>query len=103
MNAYAPPTSIQTRRELASGGIASLLLHVVALALIFLHLRLDFAPDPIAPKETTVEVLIVEPKPDKPPESAKEQTKEAKAAVPDMPIAPLPPPPQFQEAPLAEQ
>ena len=101
MNAHALPTSVQTRRELASGGIASLLLHVVAIGVIFAHLRLDFTPDPAAPKETSVEVLIVEPKPDTPPESAKEQTKEAKTVLPDMPVMP-PPPPQFQEAPLAE-
>jgi len=100
MNAHAIPTSVQTRRELATGSLASLVLHVLAVAVLFVHLRLDMTPE--APKETTVEVLFVDPKPDTPPQSSTEQTKQAEAAVPDMPIIERPPPPQFETAPLAE-
>lgn len=102
MNAQAIPTSAQTRRELASGGLVSLLLHGAAIAAVALQLRFDVRPEE-APKETTVEVLIVEPKPDTPPQSASEQTREAKAVIPDLPIVERPPPPQFESAPLAER
>lgn len=102
MNAQAIPTSVQTRRELAGGGLASLLLHAVAAALLFLHLRLDPAPEH-APKDMSVEVLIVEPKPEAPPESAVEQTVEAKPVIPDMPVIERPPPPQLESAPVAER
>jgi hypothetical protein len=101
MNAHAIPTSAETRRELATGSLASLVLHVLAIAVLFIHLRLDMTPEP--PKETTVEVLFVDPKPDTPPKSSAEQTKQAEAAIPDMPIIERPPPPQFQAAPLAEK
>jgi hypothetical protein len=102
MNAQSIPTSRQTRRELASGGIASLLLHVGVIALLFLNLRFDTAPHE-APRETTVEVLIVEPKPETPPQSTTEQTRETKAPVPDLPIVERPPPPQLETAQPAER
>jgi hypothetical protein len=100
MNAQAIPTSLETRRELASGGIVSLLLHVIAIALLFVHLRLDVTPE--APKETTVEVLIVDPKPDTPPKASQEETKQAETAKPELPPIERPPPPQFEAAPRAE-
>jgi hypothetical protein len=101
MNAQTIPTSRQTRRELATGGLVSLVLHVVAVALLFVHLR--FEATPAAPKETTVEVLIVEAKPDAPRESSVEPTKQAEAAIPDLPVIERPPPPQLEEAPRAER
>jgi hypothetical protein len=101
MNAQAIPTSQYTRRELATGSIVSLVLHVLAFALLFVHLRLDMTPAP--PQETSVEVLIVEPKPDTPPKSTQEETKkEAETVKPDLPLIDRPPPPQFEPAPLAE-
>jgi hypothetical protein len=101
MTARTIPSSPQTRRELATGGVASLLLHILAVALLFVNLRLDVTPMP--PKETTVEVLIVEEKPDAPPESSTEPTRQAETAVPDLPVTERPPPPQLETAPLAER
>ncbi|HEX2115778.1 MAG TPA: hypothetical protein VHM01_15345 [Alphaproteobacteria bacterium] len=101
MNARTIPSSPQTRRELATGGVVSLLLHVVAVALLFLNLRLDMTP--AAPKETAVEVVIVEAKPDAPPQPSPEPTKQAETAIPDLPVTERPPPPQLETAPLAER
>jgi hypothetical protein len=101
MNAPTIPRSPHTRRELATGSIASLLLHGLAAALLFVNLRLDMTPAP--PQETAIEVLIVEQKQDTPPEPSTEQTKQVETAVPDLPVTERPPPPQLQAAPRAER
>jgi len=102
MNAHAIPTSPQPRRTLATGTVASLLLHAVAVLLLFLNLRFDPAPE--HPRETTVElVLLPEKKADTPPQPSTEETKQAEQTIPDLPITERPPPPQLKEAPLAER
>jgi hypothetical protein len=102
MHATTIPRSPHTRRELAAGSIVSLLLHALAVALLFVNLRLDMTPAP--PKETTIEVLIIEEKKDTPPQPAQEQTRQAETAVPDLPVLPeRPPPPQLQTAAPAER
>ena len=99
MNAQAIPTSLETRRELATGGAVSLVLHLIAVALLFVHLRLDVTPE--APKEMAIEMVILDKKPDAPPTPSQEQTKQAEAAIPDLPLVERPPPPQFEAAPPA--
>jgi hypothetical protein len=102
MNAQAIPTSPQPRRTLATGTVASLLLHAAAVALLFLNLRFEVPPE--APRETTVEMLFVpEKQADTPPQPSTEETKQAETAIPDLPITERPPPPQLKEAPLAER
>jgi hypothetical protein len=101
MNAQAIPTSPQQRRPLATGTAASLLLHAAAVVLLFLNLSFD--PPPEAPRETTVEVLLIPEKADLPPQPSTEETKQAEAVIPDLPVTERPPPPQLKEAPLAER
>jgi hypothetical protein len=101
MNAQAIPTSLETRRELATGGVASLVLHLIAVALLFVHLRLDVTPE--APQEMTVEMVVLDTKADAPPKPSQEQTKQAEAAIPDLPLVERPPPPQLEAAPPAAQ
>jgi hypothetical protein len=101
MKAQAIPTSPQPRRPLATATVASLLLHGAAVALLFLNLRLD--PPPEAPREMTVEVLLIPEKADAPPEAPTEETRQAETPVPDLPVTERPPPPQLSEAPVAER
>jgi hypothetical protein len=101
MNAQAIPTSPQRRQPLATGTLASLLLHAAVVALLFLNLSFEKPPE--APREATVEVILIPEKADTPPQPQKEETKQAEAPVPDLPITERPPPPQLKEAPVAER
>lgn len=102
MNAHAIPTSPQRRRELATGTVVSLLLHVAAMALLTINLRYE-APAG-KPTETTVEVLLVAKEPDTPPQPSPEETKKPETAIADPPVTAVrPPPPQLEEAPIAER
>lgn len=103
MQEHAIPTSPRRRRELATGTVASLLLHASAAALLLVNLRFEHTS---APKETTVEVVLIEKEPDAPPAPPEppKPTPLAEAPPPDLPIEPVrPPPPQLNEAPIAER
>ncbi len=104
MQENAIPTSPRRqRRELATGTVASLLLHGLAAALLLANLRFE-SPD--ARQETTVEVVLIETEPEAPPTPPEppEPTPTAEAPASDLPIAAVrPPPPQLDEAPLAER
>jgi periplasmic protein TonB len=101
MSEQAIPTSPQTRRTLAGGTVASLLLHAAIVALLLANLRFDRPAE--RPRETTVEVVMVAKEPDTPPQPAPEETKQAETKAPDLPATVRPPPPQLQEAPIAER